>query len=33
MHIEPKYRFDGHSCNHLWLRIVTAKNGHNAAGF
>jgi hypothetical protein len=24
---------DGHNCNHLWLRIVTAKSGHNAAGF
>jgi hypothetical protein len=23
---------DGHNCNHLWLRIVTAKIGHNAAG-
>jgi hypothetical protein len=23
---------DGHNCNHLWLRIVTAKSGHNAAG-
>jgi hypothetical protein len=24
---------DGHNCNHLWLRIVTAKSVHNAAGF
>jgi hypothetical protein len=24
---------DGHNCNHLWLRFVTDKSGHNAAGF
>jgi hypothetical protein len=22
---------DGHNCNHLWLRFVTVKSGHNAA--
>jgi hypothetical protein len=26
-------QYDGHNCNDLWLRIVTAKSSHNAAGF
>jgi hypothetical protein len=24
---------DGHNCNHFWLRFVTVKISHNAAGF
>jgi hypothetical protein len=24
---------DGYNCNHLWLRIMTAKSGHSAAGY